>query len=201
MADVYQYPGVTSFVEAAARDAGGAVDALARGARMQPALGTVDRVAGVLAERVRDGGQAQIDSPEGFRRATEDLFNHAHAARAELAIALAAADAILAEVWDRLGLDETAPLERSEPETPPPPPAGPTEPEAPPVELAAPTEVEPSEVEPSEPRPIEMMGFEVEPNPAPAPFAPGTGESDPDPADGTDPGPTGRRHRRRRGEG
>jgi hypothetical protein len=186
MADVYQYPGVTPFAEAAARDAGGAVDALARGARMQPALGTVDRVAAVLAERVRDGGQARIDSPEGFRRATEDLLQHAHAARTELAVALAAADLILMELTERLGLDESEP---AEPETPPPPP--------PPASL----EVEPSEVEPSEPRPIEMMGFEAELDPAPAPFAPGTGESDPDPGDGTEPEPTGRRHRRRRGEG
>jgi hypothetical protein len=196
MADVYQYPGVTPFAEAAARDAGGAVDAIARGARMQPALGTVDRVAAVLAERVRDGGQARIDSPEGFRRATEDLLQHARTARAELAVALAAADAILRELTERLGLDESEPTTPTEPETPPPPPAGPTEPEPAPVELAAPTEVEPSE-----PRPIEMMGFEVVPDAEAAPFAPGTGESDPDPADGTEPEPTGRRHRRRRGEG
>jgi hypothetical protein len=181
MADVYQYPGVTPFVEAAARDAGGDPDALARGARLQSALWTVDRVAGVLAERVRDGGQAQIDSPEGFRRATEDLMNHAHAARTELAVALAAADAILMELTERLGLDESEPTTPTEPETPPPPPAGPTEPEPAPVELAAPTE--------------------PEPDAEATPFAPWTGEAEADPGDGTDPGPTGRRHRRRRGEG
>jgi hypothetical protein len=190
MADVYQYPGVTPFVEAAARDAGAAhPDATARGARLQPALGAVDRVAAVLAERVRDGGQARIDSPEGFRRATADLLSHAHAARTELAVALAAADLILAELTERLGLDE--PTEPTEPETPPPSPVPP-----------APTDPAPTDPAPTDPAPTELMAPEVDAEPTEAtPFGPWTGEAEADPGDGTDPGPTGRRHRRRKGEG
>jgi hypothetical protein len=178
MASDYHYTGHVPYVERAARQAD--APAAVPGAARQPALLAIDRAAGQLAEMRRASGQAAIDSPEGFRRAVADVLGYAHAARTELAVALTAADAILAEI------------DAPEPGSPP---------GSPPVERAEPTEVEPTEVETSEARPIEMMGFEVVPDAEAAPFAPGTGESDPDPGDGTDPGPTGRRHRRRRGEG